>query len=216
MISCEKCDETFDTQTDLNMHEHHKHADKKENDEEPTNEDPVAESSEVNLAVDTTIHDSQNISSNPEESQNGLQAVPQPAADDQRSEETPFNSDDAPISMESEDDDKSVSDEFEWSNNENGINTNDVQPGEVSTQTDEINCDDCANKSKKIEYFEILEKEHKELMVQHERFTTLYYDQADEKEVLRTKIVELEQIKFDQSKEILKMKRETTKNVMTR
>ena len=161
--------------------------------------------------MDTNIDDSQNKSSKPKETRIDSTAVTQPSTEDHSSEAPPVNTDDALITMESEDDDKSVSDEFEWNNYENDINTNDIQPGEVSTQTDEIKCDDCANKSKKIEYFEILEKEHKDLLVQHERFTTLYYDQADEKQVLSTKIVELEQIKIDQSKEILKMKRETVK-----
>ena len=65
--------------------------------------------------------------------------------------------------------------------------------------------------SKKVEYFDTLEKEHKDLLSQNERINTLYYDQADEKQVLITKNVELEQIKIDQPKEIVKMKRESVK-----
>ena len=65
--------------------------------------------------------------------------------------------------------------------------------------------------SNKVEYFDTLEKEHKDLLSQNERINTLYYDQPDEKQVLITKKLELEQIKIDLSKEIVKMKRESVK-----
>ena len=86
----------------------------------------------------------------------------------------------------------------------------------TQTQTDgQFKCVECDNNSRKIEWFDTLEKEHRDLMLQYENIRTAYYDQADEKQILREKIVELEECKINQSKEILKIKRDSSKQEKT-
>ena len=78
----------------------------------------------------------------------------------------------------------------------------------ISTQTNAIQCAVCTKNAKKVNFFDTLEKEHMDVKFLYEKIRVAYHEQADEKQVLKEKIQELEANKCNQAKEIVKMKRE--------
>ena len=90
-------------------------------------------------------------------------------------------------------------------------NSSEIEKVEGSSQTDVRTCEVCDINKNKIDSFETLEREHRELKALYEKTRDLYFDQADEKQVLNEKIQELEEKKSTQAKEIIKLKRENSK-----
>ena len=83
-------------------------------------------------------------------------------------------------------------DDSEWESCDEDDNPDEVNDGKLPKNTNSKKCDVCANNLNKIDNFNNLEKEHRSLLTQNNKMTALYYDIADEKQVLTSKIVELE------------------------